>query len=168
MATARLYDQWEDAGMAFTEEDLESYSPQRWAEQRIEKMMGRYVVVCRRAELAEDKPQWWKDFASGIKKVVGWYCVAMELPKMEMDSASASLTAGKRLTAQARDLTPEVALGVWQTDAEAAMRHVVTLGRRCAGRGWKKGERSLSNKLANCVMREHTLAAKLERQLASK
>lgn len=173
MATARAYDAYQDTGLAFSEDEIREYDSQVWAQERVERLGKIQLVLMRKAELTDSKPKWWDGFAKRVAQIVGWYCVAMEVPKPPTPTLPDPHSAeGKRLTIQAQELDEDDALGKWRSSADKSLRFVVTIGRACGGNrpvsGWKKKEVRLSNRLANCVMREVQLADKMEEELASK
>jgi hypothetical protein len=173
MATARAYDAYQDTGMAFSEDDIRSYDPQAWAQERVVNLQKIANLMARKAAITDVKPKWWADFVKYIYQNIGWYCVAMEIPKPEeLAPPDPRSVQGKALTIMAQELTEEDALGRWRSKADSALKYVVTIGRACAGNspvsGWKKKESKLNNKLANCVMREVSLAMRMEQELESK
>lgn len=172
MATAGAYDEWEDVGMAFTEEDIASYDPQKWADQHALDLVQRIKVFLRHAELPKvEKPDWWSKAADRYIDVITWLCVATEIPGIDREAIrtlpDAKSAEGKVLTKEALDLVPEEWLGYCSEANEADLRYVVTIGRRC-GKGWGKRNRSLNNKLANALVRERAALLKLEDLLNSR
>lgn len=173
MATAFAYDAWEDPGLAFTEREVEDYDPQKLAEARRDHLLSMWAVVHRHSELKIEAVQWWKDAARKVLDVASWYCVACEVPAFDRAELASSLpspssSAGKKLTAQALDLTPEAWLGDWSASSEACMRYAVTLGRRAIGKKRGKNLKRLSNKLANSIMKEMRTAQHLEELLSAR
>lgn len=178
MATAEIYNVWEDVGMAFSVEECDSYDPKEWAEHRIAQLLGACQLVYRRTQLPNlSKPVWWEEVDKRLWKCVTWYCMAMERPGISreddivavVEALGAKSSEGKALTKRALDLVEEDWLGAWRADAESSMRYVVTIGRRCVGRkDWRKAQRSLNNRLANAVSKEIALIDKLEASLSSR
>lgn len=173
MATAVAYDEWDDPGMAFTDEDLVSYDPQKWADQHVLVLTGTIKSVLRHAELPKiEKPDWWSKAADKMIDTITWFCVALEIPGIDREAIrtlpDAKSAEGKALTRTALDLNPEDWLGAMLSTSEANLRHIVTIGRRCAGKGWDKRNRSLNNKLANSLIRERNALLKLEDLLTSR
>lgn len=163
MATAEAYDQWDDPGMAFTDEQCAEYDPKAVAAVRVNELLGYIPLALRRSQLGE-KAKWWESVAAKMTDCVTWYCVVAELPGIDRAAlhAQAELVDKKamtQLTVVARQLgEPEEFLERWQAAVRTEMVQHVTLGRRCAGSrkisGWTKAQRSLSNKIANAVIRE--------------
>lgn len=178
MATAASYDQWADAGMAFTDEELKAYGPGLWAEERVKEVLDRWAVAHRKAGLPGiEAPKWWEDVSKKMLDVVSWYCVALALPGIDREALrdglpTPSSAEGKALTKRALDATPDGFLGSWSADAEAQMRYVVTIGRACwmakGTSGWKKATNKESNRLANCLMKEINLTQRLDQTLSSR
>lgn len=173
MARAAAYDQYEDPGMAFSSQELADYLPGSWAEERVYKLLEIVSLAKRRSEIPGTNPEWWKEVAKSIPPLMRWYCIAIEIDSLaaaEYELPDPRSKAGKVLTHTAQSLTERGFLANWQTDAEASMRYVVTIGRRAQGasKAWGKSEGRLSNKLANCVQRELSLCAKLEQGLDSR
>lgn len=173
MATATAYDSWDDPGLAFSEDDVAQWDMQAWAEERVARLCAHFHVALRRSELPGiEKPVWWRKAADKVLDLMTWYCVSMEVSGLDREAARVlpdpSSVAGKALTKQALELTPEDWLGVWASGAEGAMRHVVTIGRRKGGKGCTKLEKKRSNKLANCVFKEISQCQRLETMLESR
>ena len=176
MATATSYDEWDDAGLAFTEALCQEYRPQKWAEEHVAQLAASIRILKRKVDLPDiEKPEWWKKALSVMERNASWYCVAMEIPALEAEDAAApgpQTKAGKAITMAAQALEPRDFLTDLQASAEANMRYVVSIGRRCMGNrtvsGWVKMDGKFSNKLANCVMKEITSCAHLEKQLDSR
>lgn len=180
MATAGSYDEWDDPGMAFTPEELTTWDMEAFALERVEAIRMRLgLPLRRRMELHLELPAFCGSYKKQVDGIVSWYYVALALPRSaEPDEATVAALLdpkseeGKRLTKAAQTLSFDVSLNSWEADAEGALRRVVTIGRRCAGAtsvsGWKKADKSRSNKLANCVHRELTAIEKLRKSLESR
>lgn len=174
MATAIAYDQWDDPGLAFTEEDLASWDLKAFGNERVEYLLRWHRLFLRRAEIPDmPKPEWWKEFVKPLLNAATWYCHALGLEGVMTDAAStlppAASEEGKALTKDALNADPSDVAHEIMGDVEVALHHAVTIGRRCVGKGaWKKEQKSLSNKLANCLMKERSLAEKMEAALASR
>ena len=174
MATAVAYDAWEDPGLAFSEEEVAAFNPQELGAARRDHLLSLWAVAVRRADLVgAEKPQWWKDAAKKLLDTASWYCVAMEVPAFDRELLKDELPApstaeGKRLAKQALDASPDDFLGAWLDNAEACMRHAVTLGRRHAGKHKNKNSKRLANKLANCLTREMAANTRLRTLLDSR
>lgn len=175
MATAEAYDQWDDPGLAFSEEQISGYEPTAVAAVRVNELLELIPVVARRAQLGE-KAKWWESVGAKMLDVCSWYCVVAELPGIDREGAlevTADGSALRKLTVAARDLgTPEDFLAEWQGKADAEMRQHVSLGRRCASSrklsGWSKRERSISNRVANALFKEQAAIARLSTSLRSR
>lgn len=160
MATAEAYDDWDDPGLAFTDEQCKEYDPKAVAAVRVNELLATIPLAIRRSQLGE-KVKWWETVAAKMTDCVTWYCVVAGLPGIDR-AALHTLPTDKALTAltvRARDLgEPEDFLDVWRASVRSEMVSHVTLGRRCAGSrklsGWGKAERSMSNKIANALMKE--------------
>ena len=159
--------------MAFTEEDLASWDMKAFANERVEHLHVLYLLAARRTQLPDmPKPTWWTDLSGKIVSVAKWYCHALDLPGLDLDAWMATpdpkTEEGKALTKHAVNAEAEDFVGQWLEDAESALRLAVTTGRRCSAKGgWKKADKSLSNKLANCIMKERNLAEKMSNELVS-
>lgn len=173
MATATSYDEWEDVGLAFTAEEVASYDPQKWAEDRVTYLVEKARVIQRRSTIPGlGKQVWCEEAAKRLLDVAAWYCRALEIPGIvreeALDLPSAKTADGRKLTSLAQAAEPENWLGALAAEGEVAMRYVVTVGRRASSRpDWKRAQGKQSNKLANCVMKEINVAAHLEAQLIS-
>jgi len=175
MAKAKGYDDWEDAGMAFSSDELDAYQPVEWAQQRVARLCAMRQVVMRHLELPDiAKPLWWRDAAKWLRDKIGWYCTAMHLtPPTEEELGNVlpdrKTAAGKALSKEASLLDARDWLGAWAAETEAAMRYVVTIGRRAsASCKWDAFTNKASNRLANCVNGELQLQRKLDETLVSR
>lgn len=170
MATANSYDRWEDPGMAFTEEDLASYSLASVAEGRVEACLERWRLAMCRADVGETV-KWWTHAGKLLIRNASWYCVVAGLPGLVTEGVSATLPTpqskeGKALKQKALETEPGDWLAAWQSEAEAAVAHAVTLGRRCVP-SWSKGEKKMSNRLCNALLNEVRSCEKLRGELLS-
>jgi hypothetical protein len=167
MATAEAYNDYDDPGMAFGEDEVKAYKPELWAEGRVKELVERCKVVAALLALGEDKPVFWKSMAGWLHNVVSWYCRVAELDGVDFDALSTAAVKDKACIAAARkvmSLGADAWVHEWQSEADRHIRYVVTLGRRCATSktlsGWTKRDRSISNKLANAIMGELRAADK--------
>lgn len=171
MATAKAYDPYEDAGLAFSDTDVAEYSPKAWADERVGELMERHALMQRRYDIPRlESPEWWAQGAALLRSKIGWYCIRMELvapAEEDWELPSPMSKAGKALTVAAQSVTPEDFLGSWRAEVESALRYVVTIGRRASGR-WDKAMKKKSNQLANCVHTEILACDKLEVALQSR
>lgn len=173
MASAAAYDSWDDPGLAFSEDEVAGWDMQKWAEERIALLHVHFLTALRKSELpGVEKPDWWRKAADKVLDLMTWYCVALEIPGFDREAIrklpDPSSSAGKELTKKALDCDPKDWLGMWADGAESAMRYVVTIGRRKAGKGCTKVEKKRSNKLANCVFKEINGNQRLETMLESR
>lgn len=173
MAKASVYDTYEDVGMAFTDQEVAEWSPKAWAEDRVLFLIQQARILHRRSTIPQiSKPAWSEASAKRLLDVAAWYCRAMELEGISreemLDLPEPRSAEGRKLTTMAQECEPEDWVGSMAAEAEAAMRKVVTMGRRASSRkDWKKADGKASNRLANCVMKEINLADHLGVQLAS-
>lgn len=171
MATAKAYDQYEDAALTFSDEEILAHDPQRWAEQRVsELILAKYWPLVRMSELADAaKPGWARQSSSYVRSLCRWYCIAMEIDApsdTEYTLPDSRNKIGRQVTMMAQSLVPEEFVQAWGAEAHRELTYVVTIGRRCISKssvtGWDVGTKKLSNKLANCLVREIACAAKLQ------
>jgi hypothetical protein len=175
VATASVYDEWDDPGLAYTEEQVSAYTPQAVASVRVNWLLEHVPIVLRRAQLGE-KPEWWHKVGEKMVDVVTWYCVVAEIPGIDREmifDLGLSDDEMKKLAVAARKLgEPEEFLAVWRSLVRSEMIQHVTLGRRCAGSRkisqWGKRERSISNKVANALFKEAEVINRLETMLVSR
>jgi hypothetical protein len=175
MASAKAYDEWEDAGMAFSTDELEDHSPTVWASERVAKLCVMRQVVMRHIELPDiAKPHWWHGAGKNLRDVIMWYCKALQLEgptaKELGDEGlpSRNSAAGKELSRVASLLDISEWLSAWAADAEASKRYVVTIGRRAsASCKWDKATMKASNRLANSVDKEIRATEHLDKELSA-
>lgn len=167
MATAVAFDEWYDAGMAFGEEEVRGHLATAVAEERIRLALDNVQVIERLLELPKaPKPKWWRERQNHLIDVCTWYAVVAELPGIDRGLVrhlpSPSSAEGKKLTARAHNLDPVQWADTWVADVRLALVRHVTLGRACVNArkvsGWTKKEKSLSNKVAHALVREHDRA----------
>lgn len=174
MANAVVYDLWDDAGMAFSEDQVREFHPSATAAGRVTWLVTHALVTQRRSDLNTEKPQWWAKVSRSILDCAGWYCVAGELPGLDRSEVMRAPTREpelKKLSALAHQLgDPEEFLDAWGSDVTGVMRSHVTLGRRCLGAravsGWGVKEKKMSNRVANAVYREMMLTVHLRELLS--
>jgi hypothetical protein len=175
MATSATYDEWDDPGLSFTEEQVAAYTPQAVAAVRVNWLLDHIPLALRRSQLGE-KAEWWRKVADKMVDVVTWYCVVAELPGIDREEIFDLPGAEediKKLTVAARKWgSPEDILAEWRILVRSEMVQHVTLSRRCAGSrkisGWNKRERSISNRVANALFKEATTTNRLESMLNSR
>jgi len=176
MATAEAYDDWDDPGLAFTDEQLGEYDAKAVAAVRINYLLETIPLAVRRSQLGE-KVKWWEGVAARQLDCVTWYCVVAGLPGVDRAEVYASAEPeGKALTAltvRARDLgEPDAYLAAWTASVRSEMVQHVTLGRRCTNSrklsGWTKADRSMSNKIANALMKEINVVGKMHEALTAR
>lgn len=174
MATSATYDEWDDPGLSFTEEQVAGYTPQAVAAVRVNWLMDHVPLALRRSQLGE-KSEWWRKAADKMVDAITWYCVVAELPGIDRE-AIYELPDGdelKKLTVESRKWgESDDILAEWRSMVRSEMVQHVTLSRRCAGSrkisGWSKRERSISNKVANALFKEATTISRLEAMLNSR
>lgn len=174
MATAITYDEWDDPGLAFTEDQVAGYAPSAVAAVRVNWLAEHIPLALRRSQLGE-KSEWWRKVADKMVDSITWYCVVAELPGIDREKIF-QLPDGeelKKLTVQARKWgEPSDVLSEWRMLVRSEMVQHVTLGRRCAGSkkisGWGKREKSISNKVANALFKEAMVTSRLETMLVSR
>ena len=164
MATAALFDDWDDMGMAFTEEQVQAFDPMLSAASRANRLMDLVPVVQRRSWLGE-LPHWWTEVARHLTERAGWDLFVVKLPKLDVAELNAVCTSAsgealKALTLAAHKLgTPDEFLAAWRLEVNTALRMHVTLGRRCKAlprmSGWSKARGSLANKVAYALLKEY-------------
>lgn len=169
MATAEAYDQWDDPGLTFTDEQCHEYKPQTTAAVRMNELLELIPLALLRSQLGE-KPQWWVKVAHKMVDCVTWYAVVAELPGIDRAEVLEEPQRTTELTVAARKLgEPDEFLATWRQGVRAEMVIHVTLGRRCSGSrkisGWTKRERSVSNKVANALTKELGVCDHLEQML---
>lgn len=172
MATAEAYDDFDDPGLAFTDEQVKEYRPQIVASVRVNWLLEHIPLVLRRSQLGE-KAQWWTKVGHKMVDVVTWYCVVAELPGIDREELMKEPEAEKALTLAARKLgEPDEFLAEWASLIRTEMVQHVTLGRRCSSAraisSWGKRERSISNKVANALKKELDATGRLGSVLASR
>lgn len=169
MATATAYDQWEDAGMAFSDEELAAWSTEEWVTQHVEELVDLCRLLKRRQELPGfPKPAWVGKAFQTMRNVATWYCVAAGVAAIDEEEAwtlpSPQSKEGKALTKLALDLDVAAWIGLRREVVEADLRRLVTIGRRCAGSGrWNKAQKKQSNKVVNALVREAHAVDTLEK-----
>lgn len=175
MARARAYDEWEDAGLTFSTDELEAWDPAQWASDRVAKLCSMRQVAMRRTELPDiPKPLWWKEATKNLRDKITWYCKAVPLVAVTEEELgdenlpSRNSVRGKALSKAASLLDEDAFVGQWAVDAEDALRYVVTIGRRAGAHcKWTTAQHKQSNRLANCIRQELFVTDKLEKSLAS-
>lgn len=171
MATAEAYDQWDDPGLAFSEEQIKACNPKASAAERVNALIEIVPVVLRRSELGT-KAKWWEKVADKMVDVITWYCVVAELPGIDREGIRIHAN-DKAITLRAHKLgTEEEFMRIWHSTVSGVLVTHVTLGRRCASAralsGWTKKERSLSNRVANAIFKELTVIHRMDEALASR
>lgn len=179
MAQSSRYDEFEDVGMAFTDEEIAAYDMQAVALERVGVLTELVLRPAKRK--LQLKPQYPTFVGQMIKittGVVTWYGTALELPRTREDLEAAfarmdpETDEGKAITIQAQQMNYEDLLLSWEAQVIGVMRKHVTIGRRCSTAtkvsGWKKADKSMSNKLANCIVREMDAVEKLTKSLEAR
>lgn len=170
MAKAVVYDEFEDVGLALTDEAVREWDMEAWALERVDYLVFHARVLLKRASIpGMDKVDWCEEFAKGILDCAAWYCRITETEGLDREAArtlpSPQSGQGKMLASSAQGIDSKDYLSGFAGDADRAMVHVVTIGRRCTH--WKKADQRLSNKLANAVNKERSLTMKMHARLES-
>lgn len=173
MARAVKYDEWDDPGMAFSDDSIAEYDPASWAEAHVAGLTYSVRVLRRHAELPKaTKPQWSTSAADALEKVAGWFCVALriEAPSAEaFQPPNPKTKEGKEVTKEAQKIDLEEWLRSHHSAAIVAMRHVVTIGRRAAGpQKWAKAQHSANNRLANALENEVRVFNRLAEEMSAR
>lgn len=170
MARSAVYNEWEDAGLAFSSEEVAGFDPKALAEKRIAYLLDVALVLERVSTIPKtSKPAFHHGAARSLVNRASWYCKALTLPGFDKTAAmtlpDSRAKDGKTLTAEAQKYIrqgPDVWLEGMLDNVEACLRYAVSLGRRAESRsGWTKTDRSLSNKLANALVQERSTVVKL-------
>lgn len=163
MARAAAYDEWEDAGLALSDDEVNSYQPVQVGQKRVAQLSMAVRLLLRQVETGQPKTATIQDAANRLLDAATWYCRALGLEGINREELTtlpkASTAEGKKLTAQSLKLPAPDLLRSLREKAEADMRYAVTIGRRCEGPrraagGWSKENRSASNRLANSINKE--------------
>jgi hypothetical protein len=173
MASAAVYDQFEDAGLAFSDEELKAWSVKEWGEERLAYLVAKRSLPLRSSQLRDaPKVAYTGKLVKAMADCITWNCIALGLRNVtvgEMDDLpSPPEKAGQELNVAALSWRGEIGpwLDMWESEAIVELQHLVTIGRRC-GSIWKKADKSLSNKAANCLMREINVCTKYRNILES-
>lgn len=170
MARAQAYDEWDDPGMAVSEDECLAYSPQEVAQGRVKEVVQAVRLLLRMNQTGQDKPATTEASAKRLLDVATWYCRAAGLEGVSRDEVTTlpapSTAEGKKLSASALKTTAPDLIAMLRERAEADLRRSVTLGRRCEGARradgkWSREDRSASNRLANAILKEATTCEKL-------
>lgn len=165
MGVAQKYDQYEDPGLAFSEEDCTTFDVQAWAVGRVETLT--WMAHVWNASLNLPKPQKPKVVRRAIGYVVGCvglYTVKAEIPGRSQEEVTGEPPFSSEVKSWAIDLLNsgvERSVEEWVGSVNREMTHFVTLCRRAKGaQSWTKKERSMANRLANALEIEKTRAEK--------
>lgn len=157
MARSSAYDQWEDAGLAFTDTEVADFNVQALAERHLLWLCGVVRIVARREQLPNmPKPKFNQTMLKMLKARATWLCVAAGIETVDLVAVCTlpdpKSKEGKELTQEALNAEPEEFLNTIKARLVALMTNFVTLSRRAAGpQKWKKQEHSRSNKVANAI-----------------
>lgn len=181
VARAQAYNEWEDAGLAFSEADLVEFHPLDVIDVRIARLIEHGQWFARRVQMELDKPGLTKDGLRFVKGTADWYgTIRGEMPAWDGSVPEPTSVEGKQLSAVILGQTLEDHVQVWRDEVEGSLRQYVSLSRRAAGAAlvsgragmkadgedfvpgaWTKADHSLSNKTANGLHRELLTATKL-------
>lgn len=176
MATAASYDTWEDPGVAFGEDEIRGYVVSAVAEGRVRWLLHTAVVIEKLLALPDaPKRQWWTKAQGKMVDCTTWYCIVAGLEGIDRSSVRTlpdpSSAEGKSLASEALKMESGEFMAQWIAEARAALISHVTIGRRCASArkmsGWTKKETSMSNKVANALVKELDVALVLSTLLSS-
>jgi hypothetical protein len=158
VARSAAYDEWEDVGLAFTDQEVAVFSTQLWAETHLKELCDVVRVLLRRTQLPNMvKPKWQEQALKMMQGRVTWCSVAGDLPAVDMEAVCAlpdpKTAEGKLLTQRALAAEPEAYLASVRTHWSGLVTWYVTISRRAASvQSWKKAEHSRSNKVANAAL----------------
>lgn len=183
MGTAVVYDQYEDVGLGFSDEQVAAFVPAAWAEGRVKELLHTILVIERYLSLPSPaKEQWWRKVQAKLIDKVTWYCQVAVIPGIDRETVrtlpAATSAEGKALTKAAHGLSESSDSGgaeawcqSWLSYLAVEMTCFVTLSRRCASAvrisGWKKQDRHLANRVANAIQGEIDLAENMAEVLTS-
>lgn len=168
MATAQAYDEFEDPGLSFSDEELTQWSIQGWVIEHISDLLFKLAVLNRYSTIPNMQKQTTAmEAAKMVFSSATFYCLKALLPGLERASAfelpDPKSEEGRRLTAVAVNVDLPKFIDEWVGSAEAARRYFVTIGRRAnVAQGWGKGQRSISNQVANAITQEINKAQKIQ------
>lgn len=169
MATATSYDQWEDPGLAFGEDEIAGHVVSAIAEARVQWLLHMAVVIEKLLAMPDaPKRQWWMKVQAKMVDTVTWYCRSAELQGIDRGAVKElplpSSPAAKALATEALAVCGDEQAFIegWTAMLKGVMVHHVTIGRRCVSAKqiskWTKKESSLSNKIANAIVKEMDVA----------
>lgn len=158
MATARDLNEWEDPGLAFTEQDVQDYDIRVEAKLRLAELQDLYLVLKASQGLPYGLQSWANNASSNVRSWMTWICRQCLIPLPEIKTWSfgpGEQEERKPYTARAvRD-------GAWViscSELDRSTQHLVravTLGRRAGSlMGWNKGQKSESNKYCNALLKQ--------------
>lgn len=157
MARSPKYDQWEDAGMAFSDTELDAFDLRAWSENHLEEMAERIRVLHRRSTIPDvSKPEWTKKACKVAQDKLTWFVIASGLPSVNLEAVltlpDPKTVEGKALTSAAQSLEPLEWVGAVRAELVSDLRIFVTTCRRLSS--VSKAEKSQANKIANALERE--------------
>lgn len=172
MAKAQAYNEWEDAGLTFSTDELEDWDPHEWAVERVRWFAFQHLVFVRRSYHVDcSNPAFCLKVRHYLRTRAVDYFRGMEIsrttvaPLEEASMPDDDTPEYKAIAVAAAKLDEITWLKEYGLDIETSMRHVVTIGRRASAQwAWKKSVDRQSNKLANCLKNEFTMVQKLENQ----
>lgn len=166
MATAKIYDQYEDPGMAFTEEEVSTYSLEEECERHISRLLEVYHVAKAYSTVntlgSLTATSICKDLARDMADRAQMFTAAVTIPFV--DESDFKVTDPEfNLAAQQIESLPEWLLGL-TTEWNALIRRAVTLGRRA---GLSRADKSRSNKMINAFVNEQFRLVKYKNKAVS-
>lgn len=177
MGVAVAYDEFEDPGMGFGEDEIRGFVSAGVAEARVKHLIACVEVIERYLQIpGAAKEQWWRKAQSKMIDTCTWYCQVAGLPGIDRsavcDIPAADTDEGKRLTRLAQTMPPaEDWLEQWGSEVMQCMVHFVTISRRCASAStisvWTKAKKKEANRIANAIKRELDVVSMLSDLLRS-
>lgn len=168
MATAKNLDEFEDYGLAFSEDEVKEYSVEKVAEERLSWLIENYNVIYCYWRISEygnvGSRMWSKEAFKKLKPHLAYLCIAGSLPVLDYNDLGlyeSEFIARAQKIEFVEDYVREL-----KVDTKSWLVRNVTLGRRASGR-WNKSDRSVSNKVCNAVLNQLTLIDKWLVELSS-
>lgn len=153
--------------MAFTDEQVEGYSIQANAQERVDVVQRELHLLQRRLEIPGiTKPEWTGNAVRLVLPSLTWIVQVVGLEGRSKEEwlalPSPGSAAGKALTKEAQQLDPEEWSAAGVSDAHNAIVFHVTLARRSSAIRKSKALKSMSNKYANALVAQHRQLVKVQ------
>lgn len=150
MAHAKDYDQYEDSGLAFSEDQVKNYNPEGEGYRRLDYLVELHNVLHAMNRLNYGPIVWAGKYSSRIKYRATGLCAALLIEQPHSSDFFAKDNEFM-LKAQKVNNWTEWADSL-VNECDVYLTYVVTLGRRAsAAQGWSREQKSMSNKLVNQV-----------------